>query len=593
MRTPLSVLHQAKVRGGNPAEQSLSRIFGKLDHCGIWFIDGINVLLERISASEDVERARNLQRLIRDVFLEESSTPRNMKAHPGSPSIVLMTAEACGDRRDFIYESYLADVVIRLEQQEIVADPLFPNAKERYLACSIPKGRGIHVHRRELTYEFVPGEGIKFYPTYPATGTVSLFFENERQKKQIQDFKDNDVPSLYPGLSVRSFHRSSILHEYAVRRRQNEIPRRYENSTSSLDEYWTSNLRKILAELPMESIKPYGQEFSKALIPEILEPKKEWLLSDDSKSVHAVPYLGNIGIFLLNRRTGITVHKAAGDSTPYVTWEQIEKYCADATTSEESPKLCCEMKSVDSFVAFALEVCWSHEGGWYTESTKNKLQPLRVCFPSGQSNEGVIAGLRRIKKWVHRKKILHPYSTLQSDHPGCVSSPDFARHWYSTRVESITARTKGVLSRDAQILPIPIPKHRINNHLSARDFHSCWGEWYLGAWRGTENIRLVTEIVNTITSSRWQINSAITGSGVPVYEPFFQEFGESRCFGTDLSFNSMRKYLYAGAFSRARFFRYRFVMQRFYAALMTIVANPKIKVKQLWKETVRRIQAGE
>ena len=574
----------------NPSD-ALERMFRQLYDCGIWFIDGVNVLLETIRDEELFARTRVLQQLIRKTFIENSSEFSKLKIHPTTPNIVIFTAEASSDRREFIYESYLADVIVRLKQKDFVPDPKFPGHKEKHLVCSVPKGRGVHVQRREVTYEFVPGEGIQFYPTYPATGMVSLFFENKRQKQLIDDFTDVDVPTLYPGLSVRGFHRSAILHEYAVRRRQDEIPKRYENYTSSLDEYWTRNLRPILAELPYEQVRPFEKDLEEALIPEILDTKKAWLFSEDSESIFAVPYLGNVGAFFVNRRTGIEI-KETDDGTPYVTWEQIERYCRGTSTSRDTPQFCCEMKSIDSFTAFGLELCWSHSGGWYTANGRNSKNPLEVVFPDGQTEDGIILALERLQRWIHKDKLLRPYSTLQPNHRNCISSPDFARHWHSTRVESLLEGKNQDRASDTQTLPIPIPewRERKTKKLSNSHFHSCWGEWYLGAWKGTENIRLVTEIINTITSSRWQINTAITGAGLPVFEPFFEEFGDSRCFGTSFTFREIREVLYAGAFSRARFSEYRFVMQRFYAALMTIVANPKVDVSKLWNETKARIE---
>ena len=157
------------------SKPNLERLFRQLGDCGIWFIDGVNVLLERLPEQEGLFlAARSLQQQIRRVFIDESLTPKQMKVHPARPNIVIMTAEASTDRREYIYESYLADVVIKLKHRDFAPDANFPNTKERHLVCSVPKGRGIHVQRREVTYEFVPSKGIKFYPTYPASGTVSF-----------------------------------------------------------------------------------------------------------------------------------------------------------------------------------------------------------------------------------------------------------------------------------------------------------------------------------------------------------------------------------------------------------------------------------
>lgn len=577
----------------NPIQKrsrDLTQLFKVVSDCGIWVIDGMNCLLEEIDPSDGEKinrRLRTLQQNIRRVFLEkQGDIAGEWKVVAQPPQIVIVTAESESDRLEYIYESYMADVVVRLEYREFVPDSRYPMVRERLLVCSAPKGRGIHVQRREMCYEFVPGSGIRFFPTYPAAGQLSLFAENKPQSKLIDDFSEADVPTLFPGLSVRHFGRSNLYHEYSIRRRTNEMPSRYDLRASSLDEYWTRSLRHLLAPLPIDKLHPYGMTL-KALIPEILKNKKQWLLSDNSTKIHAVPYIGNVGLFVVNRATGISPRHTK-NGVPFLTWEQVEEYCT-AAASKDGP-LVFEMKTLDSFMAFVLELCWSHRGGWYTIKEGRSLD---IRYEEGHSATGTLEALRRFHRWIHELRIVRPYSTLSVGHPTSPQSPPFSRHWYSTLVDTLTSQKpdeRRVRSRDVRVLPIPVPESRVTSEIDATDFHSAWGEWYLGTWRGTENVELAIELINTITSSRWQINAAITGAALPVYEPFFEEFGDCKCFCTDLTYNEVKEYFYGGAFSRGKFSEYRFVMQRFYAGVLTLVSNPNADVEKVWNGITTRIK---
>lgn len=464
------------------------------------------------------------------------------------------------------------------------------------------KGRGLNAQRRSVSYEFTSGHGLQFYTTYPASGQISLFHENLPQERLIKEFQVTDVPSIYPGLSVRPFGRDSLYHEYAIRRRERSIPPRYDMRVSALDEYWPRSLFKLLQPIEIDRLRPYDKLAGRALVEEFWRAKKDWLhFERDGKAVTAaVPFLGNLGVFVCKSFAGNSPNTTL-DGIPYWTWEDVEDYCREAKLAGKSP-LGIEMKLMDSFVSFLLELFWSHRGGWYTDKVgKGSRARLRVRYAKGHSADGGAAALERFRRWIHEISIVEPYSTLSSQHPRRNKSWVFARHWYSTLVESVT-RTKDkivdadqdplrIRSRDLRLLPIPIAKEHVPRKASSADFHSAWGDWHLGIWQGTENTELAIDLINTMISSRWQINSAITGAGLPLYESFFEEFGAAKCFGTNLSFNDVRKRFYAGAFSRGVFREFRFSMQRLYAAATSILNDGSLNSGDLWRETVNRIEA--
>ena len=72
------------------------------------------------------------------------------------------------------------------------------------------------------------------------------------------------------------------------------------------------------------------------------------------------------------------------------------------------------------------------------------------------------------------------------------------------------------------------------------------------------------------------------GAGLPIAEDFYHDFGEAQCYGMNLTFAQLRKYLFTGAFSRGEFQEYRFVMQKFYALLVLILTKPKIDAEKTW-----------
>jgi hypothetical protein len=581
--------------------KSLETPYQELRDCGVWVIDGLNHLFDELhdQPAEFLKSVRRLQRTIRRIFIESGPTDDfGRVAHPVDPRIVILTAEYSSDREEYLFESYFADVVIRLEQVMHCPDSSFPEVKDSLLRCSIAKGRGIHIQRRSVSYEFKPGKGIEFYPTYPASGQLSLFKENRSQESLISDFEQNDVPSLFPGLSVRPFGREQLYHEYAIRRRERRIPQRFDLRLSSLDEYWPRSLKDILEPIALDELRPFDQK-DYQLVEEIKSLKKNWL-EGASGYVNAVPYLGNIGVFVMRKSTGISPRQT-NDKVPYLTWEDIESYCKECPPSQAG-QLAFEMKVMDSFVAFMLELCWSFCGGWYTKKQHVRAQGgtktlLSVKYPSGHSSDGVIAALERLRVWVHEMKIVVPYGTLNPLHERCQRDWKFGRFWYSTLVDYLQSRSNfgdrfEPFGQSAiRVLPMPVPSGRANTQLSSADFHSAWGEWYLGVWKGSENIELASEVINTMISSRWQINASVTGAGLPLYESFFADFNKARCYGTDLDFEQLRLAFYRGAFSRGQFSEYRFTMQRFFAALMTIINHRDVNCSELWKNVTRNIGA--
>lgn len=559
----------------------------------------------------------------------------------------ILTAETPGDVSDVAGQSYVADVVIELFHDELAyqlpthfEDPAeWKVAEQVLLSCRVTKGRGLPIQRRSSCYEFVPRKeaskgsaeefsgGLKFFPTYASPGLVSLFYENDPQRKEIDDFGAVDIPRQFPRVDVQGFSRSDMQRMYAIQRYQESIPSRLPLALSSVDEHWVSVLaeKELVQPIAPEDLRLYsmpGMESPKdtLVIEELHQAKRQFYRDQRTKAYLAVPYMVNVGMLVYRR--DLLEEIGAG---PPETWEELEKICKRLQKNGSPHRLLIETKTYDTLMATALELCWGH-GAWWRTEPKTDMPGLKVVYQNDASGgkgsfSGLVKAIERLKRWVHDEKnaIVPPRSSVDPS-----MRPDldwvFARHWYSTWVDVLTKKDKDgkVLCRCKRgptcekgptivdlesegkfgFAPIPISRayRERQKKQAARKgtlpenwtpkHHSCWGEWYLAIQEGSENTELGVELINNLMTSRKVTERALSGAGIPTVEPFYDTWGNHICYGTDLTYKDLREMLYKGAQSRTAFAEYRKVARILSGALNAILSNPNADVAERLKTAI-------
>ena len=507
---------------------------------------------------------------------------------------VLFTAEDTRGAVSKNAESYIADIVIELRQESTaypihLAHDLTVEWKENLSFCQVIKGRGLRTQRIPLCYEFVNNRGIEFFPTYAAQGLVSLYFENRPQLEVIQNIRRLDFPLSYPGIVVQEFTRPFLQRMFAVRRYQNRIPPRHPMLVSHVDEYWVEVLKeaKLLYPIPKEKLKLFSlsdeEENNTSIIPEIAEVKESIYIEKDLYL--AVPQMGNVGMLVYRQ----DILDDLGCKTPQ-TWDDLEEICIELRNKNKKQyKFLIETRTYDTLLITALELGWSHGSFWRT--IKDDDGKLRVIFEDADSFNRFVEAVSRIRDWIHKKHIMPGNSSVDPDYHDKMDWV-FARHWYSTWIDVLTRqdgedkKLMGDIDDNGiyDVAKLPISKDYRDRQVAASqqiEHHSGMGEWYLMIQNNSENIELGIDIINNLMTSRKVTERALSGVELPVIEKFYDLYGEAICFGTNKTYNYLRKEFFPHAKSRAMFAQYRTVARVLYGALRAVVTNGSVNVERL------------
>ncbi len=175
--------------------------------------------------------------------------------------------------------------------------------------------------------------------------------------------------------------------------------------------------------------------------------------------------------------------------------------------------------------------------------------------------------------------------------PGKSEDWVFARQWYSTLVELLTARRELTRQQDRSatepperpflwenneaqlgIMPIPIS---LSYYLArgVRAHHvSCWGDWHWIITKGTENTALGIDLINNLMSSQKVCERAFQCAAIPTVDTFYRLYKDSRCLNLperryyspqmlpDTTFVGLRKTYFKHARSRSEIFDYEHCM---------------------------------
>lgn len=176
----------------------------------------------------------------------------------------------------------------------------------------------------------------------------------------------------------------------------------------------------------------------------------------------------------------------------------------------------------------------------------------------------------------------------------------FARHWYSTFVDILTAKKMGskaepwlwMPGRNStfEIQPLPFSAYTAIMQNEFVKPVSCWGEWHFAVLNGTENRALAIEMLNNLMSSTSICERASRGAAVPTVEEFYKRYKHIPCLTfperndikpLTFTYNDLRQRIFKCARSRSSIFDYRHCMREIHSVLTITQQNPLIPIKDL------------
>lgn len=304
------------------------------------------------------------------------------------------------------------------------------------------------------------------------------------------------------------------------------------------------------------------------------------------------------------------------------TWEEVIALCElGSGLLGRRLQFLIETRTFDSFACTMLEVVWSTG------------KDIRV-FPdySVDKKDEVCAVLFKAYYLLYlmfKKGIIPRDSCLEPEEFAAQSSTAqsewlFARHWYSTLIDVLTAKRQRAVG-DHELIWKPDPAVRLDimpiplfllhyadqspaGGTSAQDeavtevsHRACWGEWYLGIMRGTENETLAVDLINNLMSSRKVCDRASSCAALPTVWEFYEMYENARCFNVperahkllpDKTYNDIRK-IFAHAKSRTDIFDFRHCMRELHSVLEYVRISEKISAGDLMDKVRKAISRIE
>lgn len=303
------------------------------------------------------------------------------------------------------------------------------------------------------------------------------------------------------------------------------------------------------------------------------------------------------------------------------TWEEVlvlcdmfKQYAETEGSSYRAFPFLIETKTFDTFMATFLEVLWNCGGDLQIQpdydikdldSNRQHLlhafSILNRLFAKGYIPQD---SSLEIDYWVERRKAdpLH-------------SSWLFARHWYSTFVETLVHKNGSTgeysiktdtLGKRLNVIKLPITidyllKQRAPKSERKVRHHSCRGEWYFAVLNGTENEALAEDIINNLMSSQKIIDRAFRCAAVPTVQAFYDMYGESKCFDgvsrpgdlvlPSLTWNGLKTDFLAEAKSRTAVFDYRHCIREFQSILEYIRGSAQ-ETDAFLKQIANRLESA-
>jgi hypothetical protein len=296
------------------------------------------------------------------------------------------------------------------------------------------------------------------------------------------------------------------------------------------------------------------------------------------------------------------------------TWEEVILLCMDGKVDEQdeaSARLVIETQTFDSFLCAFLEVFWGCGG-------ELRISPQYEITDVIRTERTLFQAFFLIRE-MFRLKVIERYSTVEpkqfaerfKDNP---NGWLFARHWYSTLVDVLTAQDQpsetvtsnsGPLNLSQKIKPPwswqpapevvwsiqPLPYTQFAAYHEKKPMRpvSCWGEWHLAVLNGTENRTLAIELINHLMGSDAICDRAACCAAIPTVQEFYVRYHDVPCLRLPergdiviptLTYQELRDCIFDVARSRRTIFDYRHCMRELHSVLSLIQHFPEIPIYQ-------------
>jgi hypothetical protein len=281
-----------------------------------------------------------------------------------------------------------------------------------------------------------------------------------------------------------------------------------------------------------------------------------------------------------------------------------------------------EMRTFDTVACTFLEFFWACGGRFHINERYDLAEPAETAVRLFQA--------LCLFQEMFQKSVIPHASTLDpesfgkrySRKPGAAEATDsaprrdwaFARHWYSTFVDVLVARTQDSHHWEhegAALEMRPMPWSVLTPAAARQDKHgqplpgvSSWGEWHLAVLQGTENEKLAVDLINNLMSSQKISERALRCAGLPTVEEFYKIYRDTPAFrfpdrsgSIDLpkdTFQALRETLFRCARSRTTIFDYRHCMREIHGLIEYLHNTPQTDADTLGElvvETLARIRA--
>ncbi len=191
----------------------------------------------------------------------------------------------------------------------------------------------------------------------------------------------------------------------------------------------------------------------------------------------------------------------------------------------------------------------------------------------------------------------------------------FARHWYSTLVNSLTAKLPlleqycwdpkfGAKDQQAILGIAPLPGCLVGAAFSGKPLPkvASWGEWHFAVLNGSENETLAVDLINNFMSSQNVYERAMSCAALPTVQEFYERYSDSPCFNLPerdniilpgTTFGEMKETIFKNARTRGNIFDFRHCLRELHPILLRVQNFPQIGVPELGEmviKSVRRIR---
>lgn len=302
-----------------------------------------------------------------------------------------------------------------------------------------------------------------------------------------------------------------------------------------------------------------------------------------------------MSIETIKKEVTALVNNNISSGNPPTTWEEIIAcYLIKQHANNSELHFLIETQTPDSLLSTLLEFIWSCGANlrispdYSIEAKEDNLVEIFRAFYilALMFQNGIIPANSTLDTVEFAKKYNQSTTANETKNPDWM----FARHWYSTLIEILSAQdpnrtnlkfenSEFMWHQEAvklDIMPIPVSFANYMNYKENVWHISCWGDWHLAMMNGSENIELGCDLINNIMSSDRVCERAFSNAAVPTVEAFYERYGDSLCFNQpkrkdielpNWTYNRLRNTLFIHAKSRSQIFDYHHCMRELHSVL--------------------------